>query len=436
MTFDTVIRGGRVFDPAAGLDAMLDVGVRDGKIEAVAAGLPADGARLVDATGKLVSPGFIDTHLHIYGGIGLVDPDTVGVHQGVTTIVDFGGAGTATFDQFKGLTLPRAKTRIYSVVCLTAGGVGAAGFGTDDQMEIGRLDLRRFFELVDANRDVIRGLKSMVSVTLGPEFLMLAKSVAYSARLPLVLHLGEFDDYVKFYPGPEYRAITSQVLDQLDAGDLITHCFTPEPGRMFDEAGTMLPTIRETIDRGVFLDLGHSSHGFSAPIARAAIAQGIVPHTLGTDLHVSSVGPIMRSLADVMSKMLALGMSFDSVMRAVTCNAAKWLRIEDRAGTLARGFPADVTIFEIQDGDYPWVDSHRNPFEGTQRIVPSGCLKDGVWYPARMEIVDTRANRNIAVAKESMPAPVAGFSDAQRQYLGEVATIVGRSASWNPIALN
>src|SRR5262249_10821668 len=127
MAFDVVVKGGRVIDPAAGIDAILDVGVRDGKIEAIAPDLDATGAEEINARDRLVSPGFIDPHVHVFGGIGLVDPDTVGVHQGVTTLADFGGAGTATFQSFQELVLPRARTSIYSVVCITAGGVGAYG---------------------------------------------------------------------------------------------------------------------------------------------------------------------------------------------------------------------------------------------------------------------------------------------------------------------
>lgn len=436
MMFDTVVKGGRVIDPAAGIDALMDVGVQAGKIEALAPSLPSNGAQVIDASGKLVSAGFIDTHVHIYGGIGLVDPDTVGVHQGVTTIVDFGGGGTATFDHMKELLLPKAKTTLYSVVCITAGGVGAYGFGTDDQMQIGRLDLRRFFKTVDDNRDFVKGLKSMVSVALGDEFLMLAKSVAHSARIPLVLHLGEFDDYVQWYPGSEYKTITPSVLDQLDRGDLITHCYTPEPGRMFDEAGTLLPRIKAMVERGVFLDLGHSSHGFDIEVARMALSHGIRPHTLGTDLHVSSVGPVMRSLADVMSKMLALGLELPYVVRMVTQNAAEWLQISDRAGTLRRGYPADLTVFEIQKGEYDWMDSHRNHFPGSERVVLLGCLKNGVWYPAQMDLVDTRANRSVSVWKTGVPPATAGLSADQRAFLGAVAGLLEQRESWDQIELH
>lgn len=436
MNFDTVIKGGRVIDPAANIDSVMDVGVKAGKIEALAPDLPADGANVIDAQGKLVSPGFIDPHVHLYGGIGLVDPDTVGVHQGVTTIVDFGGGGTATFDHMKELLLPKARTSIYSIVCVTAGGVGAYGFGTDDQMQIGRLDLRRFFKTVDGNRDLVKGLKSMVSVTLGGEFLALAKSVAHSAGIPLVLHLGEFDDYVQWYPGSEYKTITPAVLDQLEGGDLITHCYTPEPGRMFDEAGTLLPKIRALVERGVFLDLGHSSHGFDIEVARLGVAQGIRPHTLGTDLHVSSVGPVMRSLADVMSKMLALGMDLPYVVRMVTANPARFLQITDRAGTLKRGYPADVTVFEVQKGEYDWMDSHRNHFPGTERIVPLGCLKNGAWYPARMELVDTRANRSVAVWKTGVPPASASLGKDQRAFLGAVAGLMEEREDWDQIELH
>jgi len=420
MRLDSVIKGGRVIDPLAVIDATLDVGIKDGKIEAVARDLSAAGARIIEAGGKFVSPGFIDPHVHVYGGIGLTDPDTVGVHQGVTAIGDFGGAGTVTFPDFKELVPPRAKTTVYSVINITDGGVGAYGFGVSDLLPIGRLDMRRFFKMVEENRDVIKGLKSAVSIVLGEHFFMLAKSLASSAGLPLVLHLGEFDDWVDYRPG-EYREISGRVLDMLDAGDIITHCYTPEPGRIFDENRSLLPRVRAALERGVLLDLGHSSHGFSVDVARLALEHGIRPHTLGTDLHVSSVSPGMRSLADVMSKMLALGIDLVSVVRMVTANPAHFFKVTDRAGTLRRGFPADVTVFEIQSGDYGWMDSHRNPFPGNQRVVPVGCLKAGVWYPAQMDLVDRRENRSVAVWKTEVPPAARHLSREQREFLGAVA---------------
>ncbi len=435
MAFDIVIREGRVIDPLAGIDAALDVGVKDGRIEAVAPNLSAAGARIIEAGGKCVSPGFIDPHVHVYGGIGLADPDTVGVHQGVTAIGDFGGAGTATFPDFKELVLPRAKTTVYSVVNITDGGVGAYGFGVSDLLPIGRLDMRRFFTMVEENRDVIKGLKSAVSIVLGEHFFMLAKSLASSAGLPFVLHLGEFDDWVDYRPG-DYKEISGRVLDMLEEGDIITHCYTPEPGRIFEENGALLPRVRAALERGVLLDLGHSSHGFSVDVARLALSHGIRPHTLGTDLHVSSVSPVMRSLADVMSKMLALGIDLPSVVRMVTANPAHFFKVTDRAGSLRRGFSADVTVFEIQTGAYDWMDSHRNHFPGSQRVVPLGCLKAGVWYDAQMDLVDTRENRSVAAWKAELPPAARRLSREQREFLGSVADLVRQRESWDQVDLH
>ena len=436
MSFDTVITGGRVLDPGSGIDAVLDVGVAAGRIAAVGPALNAAGADVIDAGGQMVTPGFIDTHVHIYGGIGIVDPDTIGVHQGVTSIVDFGGGGTATFEHLRELVIPRARTSIYAAVFMAAGGVAAFGFGTDDSMQIETIDLRRFFRMVEENRDIIKGLKSAVSVALGEEFLALAKSIAHSAGLPFIVHLGEFDDYVKFYRSPDYRSITPALLKRLDRGDLITHCYTPEPGCMFDETGELLPAIREMVDRGVFLDLGHSSHGFSVEVARRALAHGIRPHTLGTDLHVSSIGPVMQSLADVMSKMLALGIELPAVVRMVTANAAAWLQMGDQIGALRPGCRADVTVFKLEQGRCEWMDSHRNPFQGTQRIVPTGCLKDGAWYPAQMELADVKPNRNVAVWKAGVPPAAAALSRPQRAFLGAVADVLDERETWDQIALH
>ena len=78
MTYDLLIQGGEVLDPGQGLRGRLDVAVRGGEIAAIGPDLQAEAAReVIDARGKLVTPGLIDLHTHVYWGVsGLsVDPD-------------------------------------------------------------------------------------------------------------------------------------------------------------------------------------------------------------------------------------------------------------------------------------------------------------------------------------------------------------------------
>jgi dihydroorotase len=105
MRYDLLIRGGRVIEPARKLNGVLDVAVKDGKIAAVAANIPpTDSGRTLDATGKLVLPGLIDTHAHVFqyvtGRFGL-EADLCGVRSGVTTLIDQGGPSCMTLPAFR-----------------------------------------------------------------------------------------------------------------------------------------------------------------------------------------------------------------------------------------------------------------------------------------------------------------------------------------------
>jgi len=118
--YDLVLRGGRVIDPARDIDGLFDVAVRGGTITAVAPTIAAArGTRVIDVRGRLVVPGMIDTHAHVYqhvtGAFGM-NPDLVGVRSGVTTVVDQGGAAPLTIDGFRKFIAEPATTRVYAFI--------------------------------------------------------------------------------------------------------------------------------------------------------------------------------------------------------------------------------------------------------------------------------------------------------------------------------
>src|SRR4029453_1444708 len=117
-SYDLVLRGGRVIDPAQGLDGTLDVAVRDGQVAAVGAALSSvDTREVIDARGQLALPGLIDPHAHVYqyvtGRFGL-EADMVGVHSGTTTVVDQGGPSGMTLPGFRRFVVEPAATRVYA----------------------------------------------------------------------------------------------------------------------------------------------------------------------------------------------------------------------------------------------------------------------------------------------------------------------------------
>src|SRR4029450_9878331 len=112
--FDLVLKGGRVVDPSTALDGVRDIAVQDGKVARIAADIPAgEAARVIEVGGKLVTPGLIDLHAHVFEDINRtgVNPDLGGVHAGVTTIVDAGSAGAATYGGWRHI-LPNCATEV------------------------------------------------------------------------------------------------------------------------------------------------------------------------------------------------------------------------------------------------------------------------------------------------------------------------------------
>lgn len=161
--FDLVLRGGRVLDPARDIDAVLDVAIAGGRIAAVAPAIPAKAARrALSVRDRLVIPGMIDTHAHVYehvtGSFGL-NPDAVGVRAGVTTVIDQGGAGPLTLMGFRKFIAEPAKTRVLAFVSnyLVGGLVGhryTALYGPHG------IDVRETVKAIEGNRDLVKGIKA------------------------------------------------------------------------------------------------------------------------------------------------------------------------------------------------------------------------------------------------------------------------------------
>ena len=117
MHYDVLLHGGRVIDPAQGVDGVFDVAIQDGRIAALSTDIPRSTAQdVLDVSGKLVLPGLIDTHAHVYqyvtGRFGL-NADMVGIHSGVTALVDQGGPSCMTLPGFRTFIAEPAQSRVY-----------------------------------------------------------------------------------------------------------------------------------------------------------------------------------------------------------------------------------------------------------------------------------------------------------------------------------
>ena len=373
MPFDLVISGGRVLDPGRGVDAQLDVAVTDGRIAAVRQRIaPAGAARTIDARGRLVVPGLIDVHTHLFEhgtDIG-TDPDMAGVRSGVTTVVDAGSCGSATYEGFHRLVLPNAHTRIFSMLHLARGGLAFM----PEIRDAHDVDMDGIIATVERHRGAILGIKvravgPAVSV-MGVELIRMARQAAAQTNTRVMVHIGD----------PLFRVeppLTRSLLPLLEPGDIVTHVYTGAPGKVLDERNRPLPELLEARDRGVVFDIAHGRFNLNFEVAQRLLDLGIVPLTISTDMTPQGREGTVKCMTHVMNKFLALGFSLHDVVRMATWNPAGLVGMQQELGTLDEGTAADITILEQVTGGWTYEDSQGQTILGATALRPVLCFKGG-----------------------------------------------------------
>lgn len=354
MTHRLLIRNGRLLDPASGRDEVLDVEISRGKVSALAPNIPDSGHQIIDATGALVVPGLIDLHTHAYWGGTLlgVNADKIGPRSGVTTWVDCGSSGAATFEGFYHHVIRQSPLRIIPFINLSYIGLTQAG---NLSIDVGELHDWRFADLRELRRmkeefgDVIAGVKLRASNNAcgenGPVVLPLAREAADIFGAPLMVHVGMAPPTIE------------EVLPYLREGDILTHIYNPSIGGcVLDARMRLRPAVREAQARGVKMDVGHGGASFSFEVARAAIDQGLMPDAISTDIHSHNIDSVVVDLPHVMAKFMSLGFSMEQVFRLTTCSPADILRRPD-LGRLEPGGEADIAVFRTRSGPGKVQDS-------------------------------------------------------------------------------
>jgi dihydroorotase len=367
--FDLLIRGGDVVDPGGGHEGRLDVAIADERIAAVERDIPTESAaEVIDATGRLVTPGLVDLHTHVFHKVTYwgVDPDPVASASGVTTWNDAGSAGALTLPGLREFVVDRSRARI--VGFLNISNIGLVG-ENHECANLAYLDVDLFRRLADANRDLVRGVKvRMGSPTVGSnglEPLRLARRAAEECDLPLMVH-------VAFGP-----PAVDEVLALMRPGDILTHCFTGLDMKLVDDEGRLLESARRAWDAGVVMDIGHGTGSFAYATAEPLLAAGRVPDVISTDLHQLSIKGPAFDLPTCMSKFLHLGMPLRDVLRATTSRPAELLGLDAEVGTLRPGSVADVALFRLLPGRFPLYDIWGELREAEQLLVNELTLVGG-----------------------------------------------------------
>ena len=377
---DLLLKGGEVIDPAQNVRAKLDVAATGGVISAVAPNIGADTARrVIDVSGCIVAPGMIDLHTHVYEGVNQngINPDIAGVRSGVTTLVDAGSAGAYTFGGFPRYVVPQAATRIFCMLHISRVGLSYQ----PDTARREDIDLDETISVINANKPLIQGVKIRAVGPgvrrMGIEMVKLAKRAAVEGGVRLMVHIGDRSIAGADEDGP---TLTRQLLPLLERGDIVTHLFSGNPGRIIDGGGRVIPEVLEAQERGVFLDTAHGRQNFSFRVARQALDQGVRPLSISTDMTPPGRRNTVHSLTEMLARFMALGFSLEDVIRMATANPASALGMQDALGSLAVGRAADISVLKEETGDWLFRDTEGDTLRGDKALVPVATVKGGEVY--------------------------------------------------------
>ena len=370
--YDLLLKGGHVIDARNNINGVRDVAIAGGKIAAVSESIPASAAvKVVDVSGLYVTPGLVDMHVHVYAGTGQrgaysgdlsVYPDGFTFRAGVTTVVDAGSSGHRNFPDFKDRVIDRSRTRVLAMLNIVGLGMGGGKIEQDTS------DMNAEATAAQANKykDVVVAIKT--AHYAGPEWVAVDRTVeaANKSGLPVMVDFGSFR--------PE-RPFQELLLKHLRPGDIYTHMYLSMVP-MLDDQQKVLPYLFEAKKRGIIFDAGHGAGSFLFRQAVPAIKQGLVPDSISTDLHVSSMNAGMKDMTNVMSKFLNMGLSLQDVVAKSTWAPSREIKRED-LGHLTVGAVADVTVLRVLQGEFGFTDVNGARMKGNQKLQAEVTIKDG-----------------------------------------------------------
>ncbi len=375
-TYDLLLSGGHLIDPRNEINEKRDIAIKDGKIAAVQVSIPTASAKqVIDVQGLTVVPGLIDIHGHHFWGTrpdaylsnsyASLPPDGFSLPAGVTTVVDAGCAGWRNFKVFKTQTIDRSRTRVLAFLNII--GAGMAGGAIEQNLgdmdpKLTALEARRFSEY-------IVGIK--LAHYSGEDWTPTERAVeaGRQANIPVMIDFGR-----------QNRHLNLKVLfmEKLRPGDIFTHCFADVRGRMpiVDDEGKLRSFIKPAQQRGIVFDVGHGGGSFVYSQAIPAIQQGFRPNSISTDLHTGSMNSGMKSMSNLMSKLMNIGLSIEEVIAQSTWNPAQIIQRED-LGHLSVGAVADIAVLQVATGAFGFTDTAGNKILGDKKLIAELTIREG-----------------------------------------------------------
>ena len=416
MKYDLLLSGGFVIDPRNNINQICDVAVKDGKIALVAPNIDrSSAAEQIDVSGKLITPGLIDTHAHVFeyvtGRFGL-EADMCGVDSGVTTLIDQGGPSCMTLPAFREYVVNPKKSRIFTYLSSYLVG-GMEGHYYPSLYKPDCVDVAATVKSALANPDIVKGFKAHAELggfaRWGIEVIRQAAEIGAQAKLPIYIHFGQL------WPLPadgdngiDADTILAQVVPLLKQGDILAHPFTRHPGGFVDRKGKVHAIVQEAIAKGLKIDVGHGSH-FSYKMAQIALQAGIVPDTLGADMHGYNTtipkpsmagtpdehsdkdhmffGQVKFSLVSAMTAMLALSIPIEHVVAMSSWNPQRYFGLPDDIGHLGVGALADISVLNDDRGRFELIDNEGTKITSDRMLTPAFCFRDGIRHDVRSPIL-------------------------------------------------
>ena len=363
MTYDLILSGGHVIDPANGRDAVMDVAVKDRRIAAVGADIDGGASKTVAADGLIVTPGLIDIHVHVYGFAGWMFPDVHSFTNGVTTVVDTGGAGWKSFDEFKATIVDPSRTRVLALLNI----VGAGMLGAVES-DVSEMDAERCADMIRAHPETVVGSKT--AHFGGPGWEAVDGAIRAAEMTNTVAMIDFAPRPTRTYP---------ELLERMRPGDIHTHVYAQHIP-MLDDGKQVQDFMWRARERGVLFDLGHGAGSFWWRQAIPAMRQGFPPDTISTDLHKNSALMPNANMITTMAKCLNMDMPLAEVIRRSTVEPAAAIRRPD-LGALSVGAEADIAVLTVRRGDFGFVDSGRARHRGDRRLECLMTIRAGeiVW---------------------------------------------------------
>jgi len=370
--YDLRIDNAHVYDPETGLDKMASIGIVYPNIAEVFD--PAEMAmkkiricahNVLDAKGNYVVPGLIDFHSHIFPGMGFAVYEKDLYQHGVTATVDQGSATHYSFPEDRRRFVDPAKMIVNATLMISSSGWLQQDIFSVPCKEL--INLEKLIRMIEINKDVVIGVKSEVQTDdaeLARYILKCQHDACRATGTHMVCHISGC-------PIPMEEA-----LSYFDENDVICHAYNAiGANKVVDGDFKVLDCVWDARKRGVKFDTARGHRHWNVPVARAAFDQGLFPDIVTADSTALGDKPLTCQLPTIMSEVMALGMSFDDVLRATTYTPAALMK--GVTCGMQRGDPANLTILDVKEGPITFQDASGNTMEGNKLIVPLATIIKG-----------------------------------------------------------